>query len=72
MPHANQTIPEVTVTNGIHQDQETAKPRRRPPLQRGLSRNKSDSNILPVKQMFTEPGPTGAPFVATVVPLFLI
>ena len=53
MPHAKQTIPEVTVTNGIHQEPES-KPRRRPPLQRGLSRNKSDSNILPVKQMFRE------------------
>lgn len=26
--------------------------RRRPPLQRGISRNKSDPKILPVKQMF--------------------
>ena len=46
MPSNN--IPELTVNN-LEPDTEP-KPRRRPPLQRGISRNKSDPKILPVSK----------------------
>ena len=41
-------IPQVTV----EEPEPDAKPRRRPPLQRGISRNKSDPKILPVSKCF--------------------
>ena len=44
--HVDQKRNSVEVLN----DKKTT--RRRPPLQRGISRNKSDPKILPVKQMF--------------------
>ena len=41
---------EVAVTNGGHDGgQDQPRPRRRPPLQRGISRNKSDPKMLPVR-----------------------
>ena len=46
-------IPELTITLMAPAPESEAelKPRRKPPLQRGISRNKSENNILPVTQM---------------------
>lgn len=40
-------VPLVILNNGP-EPENGLKPRRKPPLQRGISRNKSDTNILPV------------------------
>ena len=57
----NALILVLALENALHVDQKRTSvdilndkktTRRRPPLQRGISRNKSDPKILPVKQMF--------------------
>ena len=50
---STKNIPELTVTVMAPAPESEAelKPRRKPPLQRGISRNKSENNILPVMQM---------------------